>query len=429
MTASQVSAQALTPERRAELEAEYAKLQQEIAEWEKVLTDTQAKKNTIQGDVTALNAQIKQAEAQIKQRAIAIGNLSTEIKQKSARIGELEGRIDRGKEALASLMRRKNEIDDYSFVELALAADEVSVLMTDADLISSIHRELDQEFHAIRTAKAETEEERAALKERQDAELDAKYVVESKKKAIASDEREKQRLLAITKNQEKEYQKVLTERRAKAEQIRSALFELRDSQGIPFGTALEYATYAEGQTGVRAAFILAILRQESNLGVNVGQCLLVDKDTGAGKGKNSGKEFKNLMKASRDVEPFLDITARLGRDPYATPVSCPVAGGGFGGAMGPSQFIPSTWKIYESRLATALSVGTPDPWNAKHAVMATALYMKDLGAAKQTYSAEREAAARYYAGSNWQRSGLGYAASVLKYAEEYQENIDFLKGI
>ena len=134
------------------------------------------------------------------------------------------------------------------------------------------------------------------------------------------------------------------------------------------------------------------------------------------------------MHATRDVPPFLDLMKRLGADPYTTPVSCPQSTG-YGGAMGPSQFIASTWKLYENKLKVNLGVATPDPWMAQHAIMATALFLKDLKADRQTYSAEREAAGRYYAGGNWQKSGLGYASSVLTYAEKYQNDIDFLKGV
>lgn len=95
--------------------------------------------------------------------------------------------------------------------------------------------------------------------------------------------------------------------------------------------------------------------------------------------------------------------------------------------MGPAQFIASTWKLYEARVAAATGSSVGDPWKPQHAVMAMGLFLKDLGAAKQTYSAEREAAARYYAGGNWAKSGLGYAKSVLSFAEKYQNDIDFLK--
>jgi hypothetical protein len=83
--------------------------------------------------------------------------------------------------------------------------------------------------------------------------------------------------------------------------------------------------------------------------------------------------------------------------------------------------------LYENRIESLTGDAVADPWDAQDAVMATALYMKDLGAASQTYSAERKAAAQYYAGSSWASLGLSYAASVLSFAEQYQTNIDFLK--
>lgn len=423
-----VEAQALTEADKVRLRAEYDQLQQEIAEWQKVLDETRAKKKTLTGDVTALNAQIKQAETQIRAKNNSISIIAGEINEKTRRISGLETRLTEGRESLGKLLRQKNEADTYPLAALALGGDELSTFFADMDAIDTINRSLQTRFEELRSVKSETESERAALDEKKNEELDAKYVVEVKREQIKKNESEKKQLLAITANQEKSYQAVLTERQKRAETIRNALFELRDSQGIPFATALEYASNASQATGVRTAFILGILRQESNLGVNVGQCLLTDPDTGAGKGKNTGKVFSNLMKADRDVTPFLDLTSRLGRDPYSQVVSCPQSVG-YGGAMGPSQFIPSTWKGYEKRLAATLGVSTPDPWNAKHAIMATALYLKDLGANKGTYSAEREAAARYYAGGNWQRSGLGYAASVLAHAEKYQTDIDFLKEI
>ncbi len=421
-------AHALTEEEKDKLRAAYDKLQVEIAEWQKVLDETRAKKNTLQGDVTALNAQIKKAEAEIRQRNTVITQLAAEINQKVARIGELEQRIERGRESLAKLMREKHENESRPLAILLLNAGNFSSLFSDIDAIDSINRELQSLFEELRDTRTETQKERDELDQRKNQELDAKYVVEVKKKQVSNAEAEKQKILTVTKQQESSYSQVLAERQARAEAIRTALFELRDAPGIPFSQALEYAGVAEKATGVRAAFILGILRQESNLGVNVGQCYLTDAKTGAGAGKNTGRVFPNVMHPTRDVPPFLDITNRLGRNPYSTVVSCPQSIG-YGGAMGPSQFIASTWKGLEGRLAASLGVATPDPWIPKHAIMATAVFLKDLGAGAQTYTAERQAAGRYYAGGNWATLGLGYAASVLAFAAEYQENIDFLKSI
>ena len=120
----------------------------------------------------------------------------------------------------------------------------------------------------------------------------------------------------------------------------------------------------------------------------------------------------------RDLPVFQTLMKKLGREPLETKVSCPLSTG-YGGAMGPAQFIPSTWNAYISRLEASLGE-YPDPWNPRHAFIASATYLADLGAGIGGYSAEHEAAARYYAGGNWKTLGQGYASSVLAHAQTIQ---------
>jgi peptidoglycan hydrolase CwlO-like protein len=412
-----------------QLKADLALCNEEIVKWQGILSGTRSKVSTIDGDVKALTAKIKTAESTIKSKNIAISQLSKDINQRSAKIGELEVLVDEGKQSLAQLIRRTNVIDDYSLAEVVLDSKNLSDFFVDIDSFLAVQKGLKEHFGIVRQSISETEDERARLGEIQDQERDAKYEVETKKKTIVQSEAEKKQLLSATKLEAKSYEQIVADRKSKVSQINAALFRLRgvDGGGIPFSDALAYAKKASANTGVRAAFILGILRQESNLGVNVGQCLLSDATTGAGKGKNTGTPFPNVMKPDRDVPYFLDMMGRLGRDPYTTPVSCPQSVG-YGGAMGPTQFIPSTWRGYEGRIAAAFGVAVGDPWNPQHAIMATGMFLQDIGASRGGYSAEQEAAGRYYAGGNWMTYGMGYAASVIGHAEQYQRDIDFLEN-
>ena len=96
--------------------------------------------------------------------------------------------------------------------------------------------------------------------------------------------------------------------------------------------------------------------------------------------------------------------------------------------MGPTQFIPSTWVMYEGRIKGSLGVAASDPWNPLHAIVATGLYLSDVGAAGGSYQAEHTAAAKYYAGGNWASAGQVYANSVMAKAAKFQADIDTLEG-
>lgn len=426
-------------QQEAKLQAEYDSLQKEINTWQTVLDDTRKKASTIQGDITVLTAKIKEAELMIKQKNIAISQLGKQIIDKSKKIAELQVKLDDGRQSLAQIIRKTNEVDQLSFTEAVFSNTDISELFKDIDSFSSIESEMEKHFTAVKEVKATTEEERKILDQKKNDEADAKYVVEVKKKTITQTEVEKKKLLIITKNEASGYQAVLSERQNRAAQIRAALFKLRDTEGISFAKALEYATFAGSKTGIRPALILAILTQESDLGKNLGSCILSSLDTGDGVGKNTGTIFQQVMKAPRDTSPFKDITARLGMDWKITPVSCPPAAiwsssRGYGGGMGPSQFIPSTWELFKNRIAKAVGINqdNADPWNPEHSFMATAIYLSDLGAVSGSYTSERNSACRYYSGrscDNRRPANTFYGTQVLQKAEAIQTNIDFLKGV
>jgi hypothetical protein len=169
------------------------------------------------------------------------------------------------------------------------------------------------------------------------------------------------------------------------------------------------------------------------LGKNQGSCLVNNLDTGDGAGKNTGTFFEQVMKAPRDTVPFKNITDRLGKDWKMTPVSCPPgtiwsSSRGYGGAMGPSQFIPSTWELFKDRLGSSLGLeaNNVNPWNPEHAILATAVYMADLGANAGGYTAEIRAACKYYGTGG---SSCSYGKQVFVKAENIQLTmIDPLEG-
>jgi len=427
----------LSPAECARLQTELNSLQTEIDEWQKILDETKAKKNTLQGDVTLLNAQIAKAESEIKQRNITLVTLNSEIKQKTASITSLEARIKNDQNLLANLLKKKNQNEVDPIFYLLLSAPDLSEMITDIDNIETVNKGLQDLFAELRLVKKETQKQKEELDSKKNQELDAQYVVEQKKRQISQDQAEKKQLLSFTAKAESNYQQVLSERQRQAEVIKSALFNLRDTTGISFSQALDYASYASSKTGVRSAIILAILSQESDLGKNIGSCFVSDLNTGNGVGKNTGSPFEQVMKAPRDTVPFEEITKSLGLTWSTTPVSCPlgavyVVGRGFGGGMGPSQFIPSTWQLFSSRLKSVLGVSLPNPWDPKHAITATSLYLFDLGAAGGTYTAERNAACRYYSGracDNQRPYNTSYGNSVITKAEKFQADIDFLKNI
>ena len=148
------------------------------------------------------------------------------------------------------------------------------------------------------------------------------------------------------------------------------------------------------------------------------------------------------MHPTRDTPYFLELLKRLNIDPASefAKVSCANQHGSYGGAMGPAQFIPSTWKLYESKITAVTGNNPPNPWNNSDAFAATAVYIKDLlaskscvdyatenkGAASYQTLTERCAAAKYYAGGSWYTYRFWYGDPVVQQANAYEDDIAVL---
>ena len=397
-------------ERRAQLEKELKHLEAQIQEQQDILNTRAQESVTLERDIAILNATIEKARLSIRARSLEIERLSKESGEKQVVIEKLGTKIDREKESIGELIRKADKADSFSLPEIVLGGRNFSEFFQDIEEYQVIKRALRDSYTELATDKKETEVEREALDIRRTDEVQLRRLQELEKKKIEAQEAEKKRILKISKGIEAEYQKIIKIKQLSTAQIRAELFTLRGSATIPFGRALEYANTAGKKTGVRPALILGVIAEESNLGENVG--------TG---------NWRVDMKVPRDTEPFLDITRRLGLDPDNMPVS-KKPWYGYGGAMGPAQFIPSTWVLYEERIAKATGHNPPNPWDPFDAFMAAALLLMDNGADKNTPAAERLAALRYFAG--WQNANKKayafYGDDVMELAEKYQRQIDIL---
>jgi len=408
-------------ERRKNLETELAKVEAEIAVQAELLKSKRKESASIERDIAILNAQIKQAQLEIKARNLTISDISKDIGGKEKTILTLEEELVVRREYLKRLLQNSQDYESSSLPEILLGNEEFSDFYAVVDSIQTVQVDIRDSMDVIRGTKQKTQVEKKNLEEKKVSEASAKLEVEAKKQEVEKHEENKQGLLSVSKSQEATYSKVLADRRARAADIRNALFALRDSTAIPFGRALDYANAASQKTGIRPAFLLAILTQESNLGKNIGTCNRP--------GDPPSKHWRAIMpgpgdNSKRDDESvYLRITRNLGLDPESMPLSCPM-GSGWGGAMGPSQFIPTTWASYEAKIAVATGHTPPNPWEPQDAFMASAIYLSELGASRQTFAAEREAALRYYAGGNWSKpSNAFYGDSVMKIAASIQQNM------
>lgn len=400
-------------EERAELEKQLLELEDQISKYESTVSSYKKQGKTLQAEIDRLNTKMKKINLQIKAVESSISNLDKEININKEQVVSTENDLNFNKQALSKSLQNIYEKGDEGLLEIVLKNPKFSHFIDDLNsfviLQDSLRVAVDK-IEQLRESLLEAQEQLAIKKS--DA-IALRSYHDSQKDTLVSSKSEKSQLLSITRGQESRYQELLKETKRTAAQIRSQIFQFLGGGELSFEKAYELAKVAEAATGVRAALILAVLDKESALGQNVGRC-----------------SYKTAMHPKRDIPIFLALVGELGINPDTIMVSCANRDGAYGGAMGPAQFIPSTWRLYAARVSDITGNKPSSPWRNADAFVGTALYLKDAGATKgSTLSEERQAAARYYAGSRWRSYLWTYGDRVVSKARKFQQDIDILNSL
>jgi peptidoglycan hydrolase CwlO-like protein len=384
---------------------EISRLQQEIEGYTKSILESQKKGKTLQSEIALFENKIKKAQAQIKSIGVAIKQLEGEIKQTEGEINEASKSLDAKKQILAAVMNKLDCKERTPFFEVLAANDSFFDFFNDLYAMNDIRDEIKRVVLEIKSAKQKLENRKADLNEKYDDQFAAKNLLEISKQTLQRQESQKKNLLRETKGLESRFQQLLSLSKKNLGRLKSELSFLLKA-GISAEDALKYGQAVANGIGLRPAFLLAILEIESHLGANVG--------TGTYK---------------KDMNPnqwsyFLKITSRLGLDPDKTPVS-KKPNYGWGGAMGPAQFLPGTWLGWEPKIITLTGHQTPSPWGIEDSFTAAALKLYNDGALAKTTAGELKAAKAYISGNpNCSKSICNYYANLaIDKAAEIEETL------
>lgn len=405
-----------------ELKQELAEIEKQIAAYEQELNSTRAEKQTLNSKIKQLKSEQTKIQLEIHAGNLRMDELGQELENTKQAIVIATDKISDYKIETADLLRALHQQDGTSLLEIVVGSDSLTEIMNQMENLEILSENVTEKSHQMKTAKEELADKEIALGEQQE-EISRMLAMQTlRAQEFQSRVSEQDDILSVTKGVEAEYQSVLKETKQKAAQIRARLYELAGgaTTNVTFGQAVELAKQADALTGVRAALILAIITQESNLGKNVGTCNRP--------GDPESKSWRNVMHPTRDLPKFEAIVKELGLDPDTTPVSCPMIQNGtrvgWGGAMGPAQFIPSTWVGYKDKVA-AITGRPANPWDIRDAFIACAVLLSANGATKDGKQGEWNAAMRYFSGSTNPQFRF-YGDNVMRQTEKYQAEIDAL---
>ncbi|MCK5413291.1 MAG: C39 family peptidase [Candidatus Pacebacteria bacterium] len=184
-------------------------LENQAEEYSDIIKDLRIQKQSLENEIELLDAQIAQLDVEIQSTQAKIKQTSLEIENLIANIVKKEEEIKNQKETLKKLLRKINEYDNESLLEILLSSNELSEFFNEAEYVSTIGETIKETLDNLNRTKQELEEKREEAKEKKSEfeELNKKLVVQ--KEVVDAQKESKETLLRETKGKENKFQDLL----------------------------------------------------------------------------------------------------------------------------------------------------------------------------------------------------------------------------
>lgn len=403
----------------SERQKQIEELQRQIDEYQSQIETNHSQARTLEREISSLNAEIKQIELTIRSLELSIRQTSGDITETESQIAEAEDKMAKHKDAIIQLLKITYENDQKTLTEILLSNENLSDFFNAINNVRVNQEKLQVVIDEMKALKADLEQRQESLEDKRSEFERLRGLEALEKRSLDQNKGTKNKILKDTKGQEKKFQELVKKSQKDIEALRAQITYLA-LNGVTAEEAVKFGQLAAIRTGIRAAYLIAVLEVESGLGRNVGRCNRPEDPP--------AKHWQEIMH-TRDHQPFQNVTSQLGLDTNNTAVSCPqyISGRryGWGGAMGPAQFIPSTWVAYAAEVSSLTGHNPANPWVIEDAFVAAAVKLARAGATAQTRSAEIAASKAYYSGKSNCTSAPcnSYANAIQRKASEIEKNL------
>ncbi len=187
-------------------------LNKEIAEQEKKVLEVSQQKQTLQTAIQVLDTSKSKVETSLYRTENQIDAAELTIEMLNIEINNKSEQIEENKLVLANAIRGMVKEETNSFIEIFLNNNNLSDAWNDVENLEKLQNSLKKELVTLQDLKyqlLETKSEKEGTK----IELEEyKKDLSGQRQVILSTKQEKDKLLAVTKNQEENYRKLLEEK-------------------------------------------------------------------------------------------------------------------------------------------------------------------------------------------------------------------------
>jgi peptidoglycan hydrolase CwlO-like protein len=196
-------------------------LNHQIEEYQQKLRDLTGQKQTLTTTLNTLNAQINLTQAQISKTEKELIALANDIEALGIKIGQIDQSLGRLSEIMVVRIRETYKQSYLEPVYLIFSSDGFPDFINRIKYIKSVQNHDKNVFVAMEQIKLNYDTQKNVKEKKQIEVENLKLKLNKQKSSLASRQLEKQRLLELTKNDEKKYQAMLSQAKAELNAIQN----------------------------------------------------------------------------------------------------------------------------------------------------------------------------------------------------------------
>jgi len=202
-------------------------LKADIAAFQKQLDTLGAQKNTLQSTINSLTLSQQQLAAQIKVTQNKISSANLQIQQLTLSIGDKETSIASDQSAIAKALQRIAEGEQTSLVPQLISAHSLNEAWQVADEAVQFSRALANDISDLRAIRTTLATNRDAVATEKTKLVSLQNDLTLQKRSVDANKTAQQQLLVQTKNQETNYQKLISQKQAAEKSFEQELINLQ----------------------------------------------------------------------------------------------------------------------------------------------------------------------------------------------------------
>lgn len=200
-------------------------IEKEIAKYNQDLKVVGAEKKTLQNAINQLELERKKLTSEIKKTENLIGSTDLEINKLILEISNTETDITDVQRAVSGIIRMHYQASDDTLIELMLRSANLSEFWSEFQAHEAVASSMSEKVKELASFQKLLEEQRSQSTEKRNGLVSLKNQYADQTTVLANNKEERAKLLQVTKNEEANYQQLLSKRRTDRDLI---VKELRD---------------------------------------------------------------------------------------------------------------------------------------------------------------------------------------------------------